>query len=95
MLAEYIHPEASAENDGCLTALDTAREGCIGFQRGVDDEVTNALMLGWLRLLKQGVGRAEALQQVQRQIRGFAQWSHPLFWAAWQLVGETGPNKRI
>ena len=41
-------------------------------------------------LLKQGVGRAEALRQVQRQIHGYADWSHPHFWAAWQLSGDGG-----
>jgi CHAT domain-containing protein len=56
----------------------------------VDDAATKAFMLTYYRLLKQGVGRAEALQQGQRLIRRNAGWSHPHFWAAWQLSGDGG-----
>lgn len=36
----------------------------------------------------QGVGRAEALRQVQRDLR--ARRSHPHYWASWQLSGDSG-----
>ncbi len=56
----------------------------------VDDAATKAFMVNYYTLLKQGMGRAESLRQVQRKLRGFAQWSHPHFWAAWQLSGDGG-----
>jgi CHAT domain-containing protein/tetratricopeptide (TPR) repeat protein len=56
----------------------------------VDDAATRGFMQRYYAMLKQGVGRAEALRQVQRQIRGYADWSHPHFWAAWQLSGDGG-----
>jgi CHAT domain-containing protein len=56
----------------------------------VDDEATKAFMVMYCRLLKQGEGRAEALWKVQREIRVHAGWSHPHFWAAWQLSGDGG-----
>ena len=129
VLAGANHPEASAEDDGRLTALEATElnlsgtelvtlsacstglgsqatgEGVYGLQRSlrvagarstlltlweVDDAATRAFMQRYYALLKQGVGRAEALRQVQRQIRGYADWSHPHFWAAWQLSGDGG-----
>ena len=56
----------------------------------VDDNATKIFMLKYYKLLKQGVGRAEALRQVQRELRGQAGWSHPHYWAAWQLSGDSG-----
>ena len=127
VLAGANHPEASAEDDGRLTALEATElnlsgtelvtlsacstglgsqatgEGVYGLQRSlrvagahstllslweVDDNATKIFMLKYYKLLKQGVGRAEALRQVQRELRGQAGWSHPHFWAAWQLSGD-------
>jgi hypothetical protein len=53
--------------------------------REVDDAAAKACMLRYYSLLMQGMGRADALRKVQRQIRDFAPWSHPHFWASWQL----------
>jgi hypothetical protein len=105
LLAGANHPEASGEDDGRLTALEATGQGVYGLQRSlrvagarstllslweVDDAATKAFMLRYYTLLKQGVGRAEALRQVQRQIRGYGHLSHPHFWAAWQLSGNGG-----
>ncbi|MFM9047190.1 MAG: CHAT domain-containing protein, partial [Cyanobium sp.] len=56
----------------------------------VDDEATKAFMVNYYTLLKQGMGRAEALRLVQSKLRGHAGWSHPHYWAAWQLSGDSG-----
>jgi CHAT domain-containing protein len=53
-------------------------------------KATKAFMVTYYRLLKQGEGRAEALRQGQRLIRRNADWSHPHFWAAWQLSWDGG-----
>jgi hypothetical protein len=105
VLAGANHQEASAESDGRLTALDATREGVYGLQRSlrvagerttlltlweVDDETTKAFMVKYTKLLKQGVGLAQALRQGQDLIRGNARWSHPHVWAAWQLSGDGG-----
>jgi len=56
-------------------------------------------MESYYSLLKRGLGRGEALRQVQRQFRdktlrnselSSIDWSHPHFWAAWQLSGDGG-----
>jgi hypothetical protein len=55
-------------------------------------------MQDYYRLLKQGKGRMEALLAVQEAFRTnpeLERWSDPRSWAAWQLVGETGPIQGI
>jgi CHAT domain-containing protein len=64
----------------------------------VDDWATARFMQDYYRLLKQGKGRMEALLAVQEAFRTnpeLERWSDPHYWAAWQLVGETGPIKGI
>ncbi|MFM7641305.1 MAG: CHAT domain-containing tetratricopeptide repeat protein, partial [Cyanobium sp.] len=129
VLAGANHPEASAEDDGRLTALEATAlnlsgtqlvtlsacstglgsqatgEGVYGLQRSlrvagaratllslweVDDAATKAFMVDYYTLLKQGMGRAEALRLVQRKLRDHARYSHPHYWAAWQLSGDSG-----
>ena len=60
----------------------------------VDDYATFGFMQRYYELLKQGKGRMEALLAVQQEFRTdpkLGRWSDPRYWAAWQLVGETGP----
>ena len=60
----------------------------------VDDYATFGFMQRYYELLKQGKGRMEALLTVQKEFRTnpkLGRWSDPRYWAAWQLVGETGP----
>jgi CHAT domain-containing protein len=60
----------------------------------VDDQATYGFMQRYYELLKQGKGRMEALLAVQQEFRTnpeLGRWSDPRYWAAWQLVGETGP----
>ena len=60
----------------------------------VDDQATYGFMKRYYELLKQGKGRMEALLAVQQIFRtnpDLVRWKDPRYWAAWQLVGETGP----
>jgi CHAT domain-containing protein len=60
----------------------------------VDDTATRVLMGHYYRLLLEGVGRAEALEQAQRRVRHDSQhpaWSHPFYWAAFISAGDWRP----
>ena len=59
----------------------------------VPDEATCEFMLHFYTLLKQGVGRFDALVTVQREFRQHDNivWRHPFYWGAWQLLGDGGP----
>jgi CHAT domain-containing protein len=63
----------------------------------VDDAATRKFMEDYYSLLQQGVGRGEALRQVQRQFRNIPGLNHPHDWAAWQLSGESAalPGMRL
>ena len=60
----------------------------------VDDDATAFFMKRYYTLLKQGKGRMEALLAVQEEFRTKPEknaWADYRYWAAFQLVGETGP----
>lgn len=60
----------------------------------VDDDATAYFMERYYTLLKQGKGRMEALLEVQNEFRTnppVPAWEDYRYWAAWQLVAETGP----
>jgi CHAT domain-containing protein len=60
----------------------------------VDDKATAFFMERYYTLLKQGKGRMEALLAVQEEFRTkplMNSWEDYRYWAAFQLVGETGP----
>ena len=60
----------------------------------VDDEATAFFMQRYYTLLKQGKGRMEALLAVQQVFRSDpprTEWEDFRYWAAWQLVGDSGP----
>jgi CHAT domain-containing protein/Tfp pilus assembly protein PilF len=61
----------------------------------VDDDATAFFMERYYTLLKQGKGRMEALLAVQEEFRSKPlpknAWEDYRYWAAFQLVGETGP----
>jgi len=60
----------------------------------VDDDATAYFMESYYKLLKQGKGRMEALLAVQKEFRTnppVAAWEDYRYWAAWQIVGESGP----
>jgi CHAT domain-containing protein len=64
----------------------------------VDDEATAYFMQRYYTLLKQGKGRMEALLAVQQEFRDKplrTEWEDYRYWAAWQLVGESGPMPGI
>ena len=59
----------------------------------VEDEATGALMESLYRHLLEGMGKAQALQAAQDEIRNdpdHPQWVHPYYWAAFVLNGEPG-----
>ena len=60
----------------------------------VDDKATAFFMERYYTLLKQGKGRMQALLAVQEEFRTkplVPAWADYRYWAAFQLVGETGP----
>ena len=64
----------------------------------VDDDATAYFMERYYTLLKQGKGRMEALLAVQEEFRTKPQlpaWEDYRYWAAFQLVGDTGPVKGL
>jgi CHAT domain-containing protein/Tfp pilus assembly protein PilF len=52
----------------------------------VYSEATKDLMVAFYEYLKQGLDKAEALQAAQRHVRRL--YPHPVFWAAFNLVGD-------
>ncbi|MBE9117251.1 tetratricopeptide repeat protein [Lusitaniella coriacea LEGE 07157] len=52
----------------------------------VDDKATGLLMERFYTYLKAGMGKAEALQQAQKDIR--SQFPHPYYWAAFSITGD-------
>lgn len=57
----------------------------------VNDFATRDLMVDFYETLQKGVGRAEALKQVQLSLIRNKEHSHPYFWAAFILSGQWGP----
>ena len=55
----------------------------------VDDQATGLLMRAFYQRLKDGQGKAEALQAAQREVR--ATYPHPFYWASFVLTGDPGP----
>jgi CHAT domain-containing protein len=57
----------------------------------VDDEATTLLMERFYNHLREGMGKAQALQQAQRELREqYQQYRHPYYWAAFVLTGDPG-----
>ncbi|MHC4452393.1 MAG: CHAT domain-containing protein, partial [Planctomycetota bacterium] len=54
----------------------------------VEDEATQVLMKEFYRHWRTGkVSPGDALHRAQAHVRGRKKWSHPAYWAAWQLWG--------
>ena len=58
----------------------------------VDDEATEALMTAFYRHWQAGMGKAEALQAAQAEVRANPQWASPFYWAGFVLNGDPGAN---
>ncbi len=54
----------------------------------VDDTATRDLMIGYYTRLKAGIGRSEALRQVQLKMLASSRYQHPYFWASFVESGE-------
>jgi CHAT domain-containing protein/tetratricopeptide (TPR) repeat protein len=57
----------------------------------IDDEAAPVFMRAFYRSLLAGAGRAEALQQAQRELRRHPQWTHPSAWGAFAAWGAATP----
>jgi CHAT domain-containing protein len=57
----------------------------------VNDEATRDLMIDFYGNLQKGMGRAEALRQVQINMLKHNERKHPYFWAAFILSGQWAP----
>jgi CHAT domain-containing protein len=56
----------------------------------VDDEATEALMTAFYRHWQAGLGKAEALQAAQAEVRANPLWASPFYWAGFVLNGDPG-----
>ena len=62
----------------------------------VDDAATAALMTAFYRHWQAGLGKAEALQAAQAEVRGNPQWASPFYWAGFVLNGDPGaPTAKV
>ncbi|WP_257462902.1 CHAT domain-containing protein [Archangium lipolyticum] len=59
----------------------------------VNDETTRLLMEDYYRHLRAGKGRAEALREAMRTLRG--SWPHPYYWAPFIALGQDTPLRAI
>jgi CHAT domain-containing protein len=59
----------------------------------VDDEASAILMKSFYTHLKQGMTKAEALREAQRETR--AKYAHPYYWAAFVLAGDPGVRRTL
>jgi CHAT domain-containing protein len=57
----------------------------------VDDEATRDLMVGYYQRLASGVGRADALREVQLELLKDPKRAHPYFWAGFIVSGNDAP----
>jgi CHAT domain-containing protein len=57
----------------------------------IDDAASSQLMEQFYKNLAQGVSKAEALRQAQLTILNQANYSHPYYWAAFLLTGDSKP----
>ena len=53
----------------------------------VDDAATSALVQRFYKELRSGQSTAAALQRAKDWLQTKTEWSHPAYWAAWQLWG--------
>jgi CHAT domain-containing protein len=58
----------------------------------VNDQATALLMTAFYRHLREGRGKADALQAAQAETR--TQFPHPYYWAAFVLTGDPGTAAR-
>jgi CHAT domain-containing protein len=56
----------------------------------VDDQATREFMTSFYAHLRQGMGKAAALQAAQAALRVQERYRHPYFWAAFVLTGDPG-----
>ncbi len=57
----------------------------------VDDKATQLLMSLFYQHLQNGLTKAAALQQAQLAIAALPEFTHPWYWGAFTLIGDSGP----
>jgi CHAT domain len=57
----------------------------------VDDDATRQLMGAYYAELEEGVGRSEAMREVEMLIRMNRETSHPYYWASFIVSGASTP----
>jgi CHAT domain-containing protein len=62
----------------------------------VDDQATGQLMVGFYERLKAGRRKDDALREAMLAVRGASdgRTAEPVFWAAFQVNGETAPLRK-
>jgi CHAT domain-containing protein len=56
----------------------------------VNDASTEVLMVSFYRHWQEGMGKAEALQAAQAEVRADPRWRSPFYWAGFVLSGDAG-----
>lgn len=56
----------------------------------VDDQATHTLMTAFYTYLRQGAGKAQALQAAQADVRSIPIYANPYYWAGFVLTGHPG-----
>jgi CHAT domain-containing protein len=54
----------------------------------VDDKSTAILMAKFYENWKSGITKAEALRNAQEYVKSLEGYSHPFYWAAFELIGD-------
>lgn len=54
----------------------------------VDDQSTYILMEHFYRNWLKGMSKPEALRQAQISLKNTPQYSHPYYWAAFEMIGD-------
>ncbi len=57
----------------------------------VDDAATRDLMAGFYKKLETGLGRAAALQAIQKEMLATPKYAHPYYWASFVGAGNSAP----
>ena len=77
--------DSVAQSDPCLSSRWSTNGA--GVSRRVDDQATSSLMKQFYARLRSGVSKDNALREAQRTMVSEPRWSHPFYWAAFQLSG--------
>lgn len=101
-----VSDQLSQQSDELKQRVIGIRDGVYGLRRAlflagartqmvsmwkVDDRVTHRLMVAYHQALQRGLGRAQALRQVQLAMLKNPRLRHPNLWASFVVVGDSAP----